>query len=85
MPMSSLSINPSAWASRMPNTASKWCVSQWRDSDGHRVSHTIPQSSTAEAAKDISAFIVIFFEHFSKFKGRPFHFAGESYGVRVSR
>ncbi|KAI0720036.1 serine carboxypeptidase [Cerioporus squamosus] len=39
-------------------------------------------SSTAEAAKDISAFMVIFFEHFPKFKGRPFHFAGESYGGR---
>lgn len=42
------------------------------------------QSSTPEAAKDISAFMVIFFEHFSKFKGRPFHMAGESYGVRVA-
>ncbi|RDX51142.1 serine carboxypeptidase [Lentinus brumalis] len=41
-------------------------------------------SSTPEAAKDISAFMVIFFEHFSKFKGRPFHMAGESYGVRVA-
>ncbi|RPD57086.1 serine carboxypeptidase [Lentinus tigrinus ALCF2SS1-6] len=39
-------------------------------------------SSTSEAAKDISAFMVIFFEHFSKFKGRPFHMAGESYGGR---
>lgn len=41
------------------------------------------QSTTEEAAKDIAAFVTIFFEHFSKFKGRPFHMAGESYGVRV--
>lgn len=41
------------------------------------------QSSTSEAAEDISAFMVIFFEHFSKFKGLPFHMAGESYGVRI--
>ncbi len=29
----------------------------------------------------MAAFVAIFFEHFSKFKGRPFHMAGESYGV----
>ena len=39
------------------------------------------QSTTEEAAKDIAAFVSIFFENFSKFKGRPFHMAGESYGV----
>ncbi|TFK77895.1 alpha/beta-hydrolase, partial [Polyporus arcularius HHB13444] len=39
-------------------------------------------SSTPEAAMDISAFMIIFFEHFTKFKGRPFHMAGESYGGR---
>ncbi|KZT09098.1 alpha/beta-hydrolase [Laetiporus sulphureus 93-53] len=39
-------------------------------------------STTNEAAKDIAAFVAIFFEHFSKFKGRPFHMAGESYGGR---
>ncbi|KAH9939580.1 Alpha/Beta hydrolase protein [Amylocystis lapponica] len=38
--------------------------------------------TTEEAAKDIAAFIAIFFEHFSKFKGRAFHMAGESYGGR---
>lgn len=41
----------------------------------------IGQSNTEEAAKDIGAFIAIFFEHFIKFKGRAFHMAGESYGV----
>ncbi|PPQ70716.1 hypothetical protein CVT24_000832 [Panaeolus cyanescens] len=39
-------------------------------------------TNTEEAAKDIAAFVAIFFEHFTKFKGRPFHMAGESYGGR---
>ncbi|KAF9240280.1 serine carboxypeptidase [Melanogaster broomeanus] len=39
-------------------------------------------STTEEAAKDIAAFVAIFFENFSQFKGRPFHMAGESYGGR---
>ncbi|KAH9934973.1 serine carboxypeptidase [Fomitopsis serialis] len=39
-------------------------------------------STTPEAAKDIAAFVAIFFEHFSQFKGRAFHMAGESYGGR---
>lgn len=30
---------------------------------------------------DIAAFAAIFFEHFKKFTGKPFHMAGESYGV----
>ncbi|TFK38771.1 serine carboxypeptidase [Crucibulum laeve] len=38
--------------------------------------------TTEDAAKDVAAFVSIFFEHFSKFKGRPFHMAGESYGGR---
>ncbi|XP_006457521.1 hypothetical protein AGABI2DRAFT_139843 [Agaricus bisporus var. bisporus H97] len=35
--------------------------------------------TTEEAAKDIASFVAIFFEHFTKFKGRAFHMAGESY------
>lgn len=31
---------------------------------------------------DIAAFIAIFFENFSQFKGRAFHMAGESYAGR---
>ena len=31
---------------------------------------------------DIAAFAAIFFEHFKKFTGKPFHMAGESYAVR---
>lgn len=37
--------------------------------------------SSEEAAKDIAAFIAIFFEHFKKFEGNALHMAGESYGV----
>ncbi|KAI0683515.1 serine carboxypeptidase [Earliella scabrosa] len=39
-------------------------------------------STTHEAAEDIAAFMAIFFEHFTKFKGRALHLAGESYGGR---
>ncbi|CAK5270027.1 unnamed protein product [Mycena citricolor] len=39
-------------------------------------------STTEEAAKDIAAFVFVFFEHFSQFKGRGFHMAGESYAGR---
>ncbi|KAJ6456224.1 serine carboxypeptidase [Mycena vitilis] len=39
-------------------------------------------ATTEEGAKDIAAFIFVFFEHFNKFKGRSFHMAGESYGGR---
>ncbi|KAJ8457603.1 hypothetical protein ONZ45_g18247 [Pleurotus djamor] len=38
--------------------------------------------TTEEAAQDIAAFVAIFFENFSKFKGRGFHLSGESYGGR---
>ncbi|EJD36520.1 serine carboxypeptidase [Auricularia subglabra TFB-10046 SS5] len=39
-------------------------------------------STTEEAAVDVAAFVAVFFETFSKFKGRPFHMSGESYGGR---
>ena len=39
---------------------------------------------TEEAAKDIAAFIAIFFETFSQLKGRPLHLAGESAGVALT-
>jgi len=38
--------------------------------------------TTEEAALDVAAFVAIFFETFSQFKGRGFHMAGESYGGR---
>ncbi|KAF9042308.1 serine carboxypeptidase [Panaeolus papilionaceus] len=38
--------------------------------------------TTEEAAKDIAAFVAIFFNTFKEYKGRAFHMAGESYGGR---
>ncbi|KAH9487388.1 Carboxypeptidase Y-like protein A [Psilocybe cubensis] len=38
--------------------------------------------TSEDAAKDIAAFVAIFFENFSQFKGRAFHMSGESYGGR---
>ncbi|TBU41993.1 serine carboxypeptidase [Dichomitus squalens] len=38
--------------------------------------------TTQEAGEDIAAFMAIFFAHFTKFKGRALHLAGESYGGR---
>ncbi|KAF9500185.1 alpha/beta-hydrolase [Pleurotus eryngii] len=38
--------------------------------------------TTEEAAKNVHAFISIFFEVFKQFKGRPLHLSGESYGGR---
>lgn len=33
--------------------------------------------TTEEAAKDVDAFVTLFFETFSQFKGRAFHMSGE--------
>ncbi|KAH9924334.1 serine carboxypeptidase [Epithele typhae] len=38
--------------------------------------------TSEEGGKDIAAFMAIFFEHFSQFRGRPFHMTGESYAGR---
>ena len=40
--------------------------------------------TTEDAAKNVYAFLTIFFETFSQFKGRTLHLAGESYGVCAS-
>ncbi|OJT10991.1 Carboxypeptidase Y [Trametes pubescens] len=39
--------------------------------------------NTIDASKDIAGFIAIFFERFTRFKGRPLHLAGKSYAVRL--
>jgi carboxypeptidase C (cathepsin A) len=39
--------------------------------------------TTEDAAKNIHAFIRIFFETFKQLEGRRLHLAGESYGVRL--
>jgi carboxypeptidase C (cathepsin A) len=38
--------------------------------------------TTEDAAKNVHAFITIFFETFTQFSGRPLHLAGESYAGR---
>lgn len=37
--------------------------------------------TTEGAAVDVAAFVSLWFETFSEYKGRPFHMTGESYGV----
>jgi carboxypeptidase C (cathepsin A) len=37
--------------------------------------------TTPEAARDVNAFVSMFFDVFVEFKGRAFHLAGESFGV----
>ena len=55
----------------------------WSASSEHSIWCSIFwQSTTEEAAKDIAAFVAIFFAHFSKFEGRGLHLSGESYAVR---
>lgn len=39
--------------------------------------------NTLDAGDDVAAFMVVFFEHFTQFKGRPVHLTGESYAVKV--
>jgi len=39
--------------------------------------------TTEDAAKNVHAFISIFFETFTQFAGRPLHLSGESYGVSL--
>lgn len=41
--------------------------------------------TTEDAAKNVHAFITIFFETFKQFSGRPLHLSGESYGVSLCR
>ena len=40
--------------------------------------------TTEDAAKNVHAFISIFFETFPEFAGKPIHLSGESYGVSAS-
>jgi hypothetical protein len=40
--------------------------------------------TTEDAAKNVHAFISIFFETFKQFSGRALHLSGESYGVCIN-
>lgn len=47
--------------------------------------HDEQVDNSIDGGQDIAAFTAIFFEHFTDFKGRAYHMAGESYSVRVQR
>ncbi|RSH85597.1 hypothetical protein EHS25_003736 [Saitozyma podzolica] len=47
-----------------------------------KAAHGQTVATAEDAAKDVQAFISIFFEAFKEFEGREFHMAGESYGGR---
>lgn len=78
--MSSLLTSPLVLASHTPSMASQLyamssCLSLFY------ISYHGSQSTSEEAARDIAAFVAIFFENFPSLKGRAFHMAGESYAV----
>jgi hypothetical protein len=80
MPISFLLTSRLELVSLTPNIASQLYVMASRASFFSFSDHGF-QSTSEEAAQDIAAFVSIFFESFPSFKGRPFHMAGESYGV----
>ena len=82
MPMSSLLTSLSVLASLTPNMG-RQLYAKSSCTFLLYVSKHGPQSTSEDAAQDIAAFVAIFFENFSSFKGRAFHMAGESYGVRT--
>lgn len=80
MPTSSLLTNPLTLASHTPSMASQlYAMSSYTFI--FYISYHCSQSTSEEAARDIAAFVAIFFENFPSFKRRAFHMAGESYGV----
>src|SRR6266852_8626600 len=81
-PMSSLLTIPLVLASHTPSMASLlYAMSSCAFVSPHFISYHGSQSTSEEAARDIAAFVAIFFENFPSFKGRSFHMAGESYVV----
>ncbi|KDQ49589.1 hypothetical protein JAAARDRAFT_42760 [Jaapia argillacea MUCL 33604] len=77
-PNGNTTFNPFSWNSN----ANMFFVDQPVGVGFSYADHGEYVSTTEEAAKDIAAFVSIFFENFSQFKGRPFHMAGSSYGGR---
>ncbi|KAG8887476.1 hypothetical protein FRB98_009557 [Tulasnella sp. 332] len=70
--------NPYAWN----NNASVFFLDQPVGVGFSYADYGIHVSTTEEAARDVYAFIFLFIEHFSEFKGRALHLSGESYGGR---
>lgn len=80
MRISSSSINLLEWASPTLIMAYRWYVIPLLVRNLSKIN---AQGTSEDAAADVAAFVSIFFEHFTQFKGRPFHMAGESYAVRT--
>jgi len=77
------SINLLEWASLMLSLVKKSCMLALPNQSYHMVI-VFQKETSADAAEDIAAFVAIFFENFTKFRGRCFHMAGESYGVSLA-
>jgi len=69
-------VNPYSWTSH----ANVFFLDQPVGVGFSYAEHGISLHSTKEAAKDVVAFMRIFFDTFSEFKGRRLHLTGESYG-----
>jgi hypothetical protein len=77
-----LLINQSASATPTPNTARRSYVPPAALPTWHPCLNE-SQHTTAAAAQDVAAFLAILSNSFSEFGSKPFHIAGESYGVRL--
>lgn len=79
MQIFSLLTNPSVSGFPMLISVRPWYA--FSTSIEASIPNLILQFTTEAAAVDVAAFVSIFFDNFSQFKGRNFHMAGESYGV----
>ena len=76
-------INLSEWASLMRSLVKKLCVLALHQTNLISC-RSFSKGTSEDAAEDIAAFVAIFFENFTKFRGRRFHMVGESYGVSLA-
>jgi len=79
----------SSWTSRTSHDLHPRCVADGTQSRSVGVGfsyadHGEVVETTEDAAKNVHAFITIFFETFTQFSERPLHLAGESYAVGLS-
>ena len=77
-----------SWTNRMSHDLRPCCVAAADAKSSCRVGVGFSYAdygevveTTEDAAKNVHAFITIFFETFTQFSGRPFHLSGESYAV----
>ncbi|WRT63688.1 uncharacterized protein IL334_000611 [Kwoniella shivajii] len=79
-PMSSndTKVNPHSWNDK----ANLFFLDEPLGVGYSHAEHGQTVATTEAAARDVQAFVSIFFEAFKEFEGRAFHMAGESYGGR---